>query len=316
MADRTPEGSALGLSVPSETPDADDPLLEGLETDAPETPEAPAPSTERYRDKEALAEGGAPDASQEAQEGPQGAVEPQTERYGEEAYKKLQGAYTRDHQALLAQQAELASQKQILESMAPYMQRMLAEQDPAFAEQLQMQQNIQPFVDQAVQPIQAQLEAQNQQMEAERIVSSFRAAHPDVAAGSEADREMAQTMSELGLRVQNPDSLEIGYEATRNPALRYMLKANPALIDTDEGMAYARFQAQTAAQQNGSPMATPTPQQQQAPAQQKAFVETGGSGAPVRAAPGARGAHDEFDEAYDSWAQEKKSLLFGGLFQG
>lgn len=300
MADGTPDGSALGLHSVEPPPDSGpDPLV-----DEPSTQEQEAPSTtDRPWDRQE------PQAEQEVAPAPEGDG---AERYGEDAYKKLQAAWTRDRQALLSMEQRQTQTEQVLEAMAPYMREMLSSQDPAFAQQYQLSEELKPFVDAQVQPIREQLEMQNQQMEAERVVTGFRSAHPDVAPGSQQDYEMSQVVQELGLRALNPESLEIGYEAWANPALRTVLRAVPTLIDTDEGMAYARLQAQ---QLTGSPAGTPG-QQQPRQAGPGAFVETGGSGAPVRAAPGQRAAHDEFDDAFDAWAKERQSPLLGSLFRG
>ena len=43
--------------------------------------------------------------------------------------------------------------------------------------------------------------------------------------------------------IDNPDMLEIVYEAYKNPSLMTVLKKNPHLADDDEGMKLARFEA-------------------------------------------------------------------------
>lgn len=299
MADGTPDGSALGLPV-TDVPEGDvDPLAD----EAPSTPaEAPSETPQRPWQKEEGAEAPEPE--------PEPALD-ESARYGEKAYKQLQSAWTRDRQALQELEQRTSQHEQLFEALAPLLRQQLSDADPNFAQQIEQQAQLQPMLDQAMAPYKEAFEQQQQQMEAERLVGEFRAKHPDVAPGTQEDQALASTASELKLRVQNPDSLEIAYEAWKNPALKYVLKANPVLIDTDEGIAYARLQAQ---QLVGSPAQGTPNQPTQHPASARAFVETQ-PGTPARAAPGTA-AHDEFDEAFDSWAKERQSPLMGTLFKG
>lgn len=320
-----PDATAFGLnSVDTPPSNEPDPLSDDFEqaVEAQAAPEAPveAPqATERPWEAETPPE---PEGEPAPAEDVPQPIQGDSGRYGEEAYKKLQAAFTQSQMENRNIQARQTQVEQLLESLAPMFSQQMAATDPAFAQQLEVNETLRPLVEQQVAPMREQMEMAQQQAEAERVVGDFRARHPEVAAGSNHDLGVSQVMQELNLRAMNPDSLEIGYEAYQNPSLKTVLRANPTLIDSDDGMAYARMQAQ---QLFGSPPGTPpqagtpqgTPAQQQAPIQAtpRAFVETGGSGAPVRAAPGQR-SQDEFDEAFDSWAGQRESPLFGSLFRG
>jgi hypothetical protein len=311
------------------TPDLDgpDPLSDdfGMEQGSETTPEASEPS-EPLRPYEAQ--------TTEPQSEPQVKAETEGEQLLagrfkditelEKAYKEAQGWGTRQQQQLLAQQQEmLALRRQseetqkLLGELVPYFQQQVVAEDPEAAERMALLQELQPLIQQQVEPMRQQLAAEQAKVQAERIVAEFRQKHPDVPAGGREDFEVAQVVQELNLVHSDPEALDIAYEAWKDPSLRTVLRANPALIDTDEGMTYARAQARALFGSSGggaatSSQATPgmTPSQ---PARQ-AFVETGGTGTPASAAPGKRSG-DEFDEAFDAWAAEKKSPLFGGLFQ-
>lgn len=340
MSQGTPGGEGLGYPFNVPQLGQDDPLadiVEGPEDEAP-APEAPEPEPEPQVELEPVAE-----VEGEAEEAPEG--EPlYAGRYRsvedlEKGYKEFQAQYTRQQQELLSQRQEMEKLKeqstetqQLFSQMAPLMQEVLAGDDPEMLERLQAQQLIAQQVEEKVAPMREQMESARQQQEMVAHIAAFRARHPDVAPNTQADFEVAQVVRDLDLRVADPDALEIAYEAHRWPGLRTVLVASPHLVDSDEGMNYARVQAQQLfGPQNGAPGQQPQqPQQPQAVPQQAgtatrppvaaprgtAFVETGGAGAPVQAAPGERPQGDEFDSALQAWASEKNSPLFSSYLFG
>jgi len=108
-------------------------------------------------------------------------------------------------------------------------------------------------LDTLTQQAQQQAEQQRTMQEAETAVMGFYEKHPEVSFEGELDGQITETILSLNdawarggqdpLDISNPDSLEIAYEATKNPELRGVLELNPAYIDTDAGMQMARFQA-------------------------------------------------------------------------
>lgn len=221
----------------------------------------------------------------------------------------------RANEALAAQMQRTQS---LLEAIAPTVLEQRAAVDPEFAERLRQLQAVQPIVDAQVAPLRQQLEAR-EQADAEAAqeqqllamsVGSFRQRHPDVVAGSPEDFAVARVTDELGLWRANPDSLEIALEASRNPNLLTVLRANPEFVESDQGMTLARQYAQSVAANGGAPVVgqpqagqgqpgvpvpgAPAPAGQAQGAQpgagqqarDAAFVETGGHGAPVSGAPG------------------------------
>lgn len=325
MPDGTPDGSAFGYPVTMSRPEGPDPLSDDV-AGPEQQPEASGEPQEPQRPYEPEPQPTEPEAQQQPEEGQQlYAGRYQSVEDLEKGYKEAQGQFTRQQQEIARQNQELlalrgqqAQTNQLLQELVPYFQGQVAEADPEAAERMKLLQEMQPIIQQQVAPLQQQLAAQQAETAAVQVISSFRQRHPDVVAGSQQDYEVAQIVEQLDLVTTDGDALDIAYEAWTDPALRRVLVAQPQLVDTDEGMAYARLQArqmfgpQPTPTANGAPAA---PAQQLSAPPQTAFVETGGPGAPAPAASNqARG--DEFDEAFDAWAAEKKSPLFGGLTQG
>lgn len=141
-----------------------------------------------------------------------------------------------------------------------------------------------------------EMEQRRQQAAAQlqATVSDFFSRHPEVDQGGEMDNKLGEVVGYFRLDPSMPDSLEAAYELARDPELDKYVRANPHLIDTDEGIAQARDQlalnkrlelaasSHTAAQNEAARQAALT----------KASVETG-SGTPPTS-PG--GENDE-------WAQ-------------
>jgi len=147
--------------------------------------------------------------------------------------------------------------------------------------------------------------------DAESAVMGFYESHPDVEMYGEMDAMMHDTIQTLNdswtdsvLDIRNPDSLEVAYEAAKDPQLLKVLQMNPRYVDDEEGMKLARL---TAALLRGEE--APTPQTAQVPAsmvgQRRPFVEK----AATVANPTAERQLDEFDEAV---AEYRKHRARGG----
>lgn len=158
----------------------------------------------------------------------------------------------------------------------------------------------------------AQQAAQASEAEALRSAqTTFRAAHPDY---TEHEQAMISVMADLELvqvdaqgrpvplrgssgqiALSDPTWYEIAYEAARRPALGRVLRANPALSETDDGMAIARLNAaQLEAQE-----ARAAQPQTQAPATSPAagvHVLTGPTNTPSATAQATKDAIDEIVE--------------------
>lgn len=206
----------------------------------------------------------------------------------EKGYEEVRRAFTERSMEMSELRAKQQEQEQILTLVAPLIQERLVAENPELAEQLEFAQRVQPMIDERLAPLQQEAETAQAQQEFLRTVTDFRARHPDVPPNSEADHMLAQVVQELDLIKEDPEALEVAYEASRDPALRFVLNASPHLADTDNGMAMARVQAsQVAAQQ--SAQAPPGGTTQGEPARiapRIPFVERGGSGAPTQGAPG------------------------------
>ncbi len=255
----------------------------------------------------------------------------------ERGYTSLQGAFTRvsqDYRQLESNQAEIENyitqQQQQMDELVALLQAREAEQDPEFAERLARSQEIQQAIAQRLAPIEEgyaeQQEQQQQQSvmaqaqrQAEVAVASFHVAHPDVAPGSPADRQLADTFRQLRaanvpLDIRNPAHLEIAYEATQNPALAQELMFAPNAVAIPNGMDVLRQRVgATVAASGGTPTPGTRPPAQgrkAAGTRPAAHVEVGSGGAPVDTAPGKQ--PDEFDEAM-KWYQDEyaRGPLFG-----
>lgn len=159
--------------------------------------------------------------------------------------------------------------------------------------------------------------------EAQEAIMKFYEDHPDVR--GEADAEMARTILELNaawedqdwvLDISDPEALEIAYEASQWPALREVLKLNPSLVDTDEGMELARAQAEAldarlGTQQKETPEETQPQPRPSAGPQRKPFVEPASGVKPS----GGKETLDEFDQAVLEYRKAKKGSLAGTVFE-
>jgi len=302
------DASGLGLSALEHIAPDVDPMPEPIVPER-ERVEAPPPEEEVEPEEEDEEEG----LTFEEPPGPPPTEKLYAGRYQriedlEKGYTELQSVWTRDRQQLLQLQQRQQMLEQAMTQLVPILEQQLAERDPEALEKLRQQQLVQQqaaqMAQQVVAPLQTQLEMQARQQAVEGIIREFRARHPDAAPGTEVDRKVAEVVQELDLNPANLESLEVAYEATRDQYLYRVLKANPAFVDTDEGLSYARIQARLLEGLEKPPV----PQRQ--PKRTTAYVERGEGGAPARAAS-AKGL-DEFDEALMAWEKERKGPLFGG----
>lgn len=284
MAQETP-GSAFGM--PAEDHQSSG-LFDEVNPEAPPTePAAPAPekgTTERPY---------APPEEPPAEE-----TTPEEKLYAgvfkdadalEKGYEEVRRAFTERSMEMSELRAKQQEQEQILTLVAPLIQERLVAENPELAEQLEFAQRVQPMIDERLAPLQQEAETAQAQQEFLRTVTDFRARHPDVPPNSEADHMLAQVVQELDLIKEDPEALEVAYEASQDPALRFVLNASPHLADTDNGMAMARVQATQLAAQQQPAQAPPGGTTQGEPARiapRIPFVERGGSGAPTQGAPG------------------------------
>lgn len=183
-------------------------------------------------------------------------------------------------------------------------------------------------------------------------VNAFREAHPEVADGTELDIQVAEVVKSLQVTPEGqidhelfpvttenlevaltltkdpalleavydldllPDeeTLKIARDAMANEALYQEFKAQPALLDSDEGIAVAYRRAGLVQQVQQLPgqvqQAAQAGVKQAIPQQmrQRAHVETGGTGAPASSAPGARPG-DDFDEVIQVHRQDNSSIF-------
>ena len=308
----TPDGTGFGFyEMPLDEEDFSE--IENQEPEAPvEVPEADAPEQDDEPDAEpeAIPEEGAPaeegdadDTSEELLAGKYQSVEELERGYAEQ----VQWA-TRMAQQQAEQARKLEEQQQLLTQLLPLVNQWRAEQDPEFAEQLEEMQRLQPLVESQVAPMRAQMEQERSMMALVQTVSEFRARHPDVPANSPADHELRGALDSLGIPPEQYQAqhLEAAYQMIQDPSFARVMRHNPHLVSSEEGLAYAQDQARLL-------------NQAQAPVRQKAvaaaprgddaFVETGGSGAP--AAPPGSQQGDEFDAALKAWQTERNSPLFG-----
>lgn len=162
--------------------------------------------------------------------------------------------------------------------------------------------------------------------EAEASVMGFYEKHPEVTVEGELDGQITETILSLNdawerggqapLDIRNPDSLEIAYEASKNPELRAVLEMNPQYVDNDAGMQMARFQA--ALIRGEAPI---TQQVVQGTTSATPSTPAGGQRRPVteKASVGAAPANadrplDEFEQAVMEFKKNRTAGLSGSVF--
>lgn len=212
-----------------------------------------------------------------------------------------------------ALQAQFQQNQQLLETLAPAIIQQQLEANPGLAEELQAALRQQQAAEQAQVPLRQQIEAMQQERAQEQedyakalVIARWRQEHPDVAPNSPADYALAQAAQALDLDISVVESLDLALDASRDPALMTVLRANPHWIEQEGGVEYAKAQARLISQGTPSPAPVQANQATTTTAT-SAYVETGGQGAPTSGAPG--GGKDEFDEAVAAYNQEKRSPL-------
>lgn len=169
--------------------------------------------------------------------------------------------------------------------------------------------------------IETNMEAQYKQQETETAVYSFFEKHPEIAMGSEDDSLIMETIDELNrswesmgqppIYAGNAESLEIAFEASKNPELRAVLSLNPQYFDSDAGMQLARFQAammrgdRSITQQQAPVPASQVGQRKSPPVTERASV--GGT-------PQGERSGDELDQAILEFRKNKVGGLQGSVF--
>lgn len=196
-------------------------------------------------------------------------------------------------------------------------------------------------------PIQQQQQAQVQ-MQATSAIEQFRRSHPEVVPHDDTDQAIGRFISRLrdtadtsdpgwdgypltpdGLEaayraVRNPrveafideldldprDYIEIAEEIVQNPTLEETVRAMPHLLDDPErGLSWARRMASypAVAQAQGQGQAAATAQTEAS--RRAAYVESGGTGAPVQQAPGTQPV-DPFDEVLEYDRRMRQASIF------
>lgn len=318
--DGTLAGSGLGI-VPWETED-EEPEAARSEDEAqaeaatPEQDDTAAEPDQPVGDEEPQGEAPDEETPQETQDRLY-AGKFQTVEAIEDGYRNAEARLTqatqeaaqgrRDFEAL---QSQFQQQAALLESLAPMILQQQVEANPELAEELQAALRQQQAAEQAQAPLRQQIEAMQQERAREQedyakalVIARWRQEHPDVAPNSPADYALAQAAQTLDLDISVTESLDLALDASRDPALMTVLRANPHWIEQEGGVEYAKAQARLISQ--GTP--SPAPTQATTTSASSAYVETGGQGAPTSGAPG--GGKDEFDEAVAAYNQEKRSPL-------
>lgn len=236
----------------------------------------------------------------------------QTPEAMEQAYQNLEREFTKRAQETAEIRARQEQQDELFQALIPVLMQQQIQENPELAEQLDFAERVQPLIDQRLEPVQNELTQAREQESFLRTVADFRTRHPDVPPNSAQDYTLAQVITELDLVKEDPEALEVAYEATMDPKLRFVLNASPHLAENDAGMQMARLQA-SQLQLPGQPAPAPQNGQaqggtaQQQPQRQMAFVEKGPSGAPTQGAPGDIGG---MPEVVALWRKERESPMF------
>lgn len=340
----TPTGEAFGLDAP-----LSEEMVESLADPAASAPEEPPPSTEAppvetpEEPVEGTPEGTDPEAPEAEPAGETPPVEGQPEgqeevllagRYRslpelEEGYTNIQRMQTRTAQELRQERAARAQMEGYLRQVAPLLQQFRAQQQGTPAAGGAPQTDLDPEIVQVVEPlvqrrvaeqmatVNQQLAAQHAEAEQTRAAQSanaeigaFFVAHPEIERNSPADEAVGAVVEEFGMELTS-EWFEIAHEVATDPELYRVVRANPAYLDTDEGLDLARRLAAVPRITQGAQGAAASAQATQDAARRQAaikgaHVETGGSGAP--AAPASR-PRDEVDEVLALAKNDSKSLF-------
>lgn len=239
----------------------------------------------------------------------------------ERSYREMQSYVTRTRQEMstLAQRMDERQrlQEEALAELLNQASFDRAKQDPEYAARVELARQLQPLVQQQVEPMQAALQEQMRTLEMERqkikidsALEPFFREHPDVAEGTQENIELARTVYELHeawarqgldevLDMSDRGSLELAYECYRDPDLLVVLQNKPQLADSDRGLDYARMEARQLKGSRGGG----TPQQQPGVRKvvgQRADVEVPGG------KPASRPPQDEWEEVLALEAEDAK----------
>lgn len=236
--------------------------------------------------------------------------------------------------------AELAAMREQIKVLQPLIDAQQRPQiDPAMLEQAGIDPSqlglVQQLIDHQVEsrlgPVQQQIEAEATARTAEQAdrarleaISAFRAAHPD---SDQHETPMVDLLDDLGVLEQprqRPDGTwyhpgpkdagwyEVAFEAVQRPALARVLRGNPTLSETDDGMEVARAQAaqlEALAARTAQPQGAPAPTAPAPPG--SAAVLTGPANTPAGAEQRAK---DPIDEIVEEDRNLARSPFVGGSF--
>lgn len=199
------------------------------------------------------------------------------------------------------------------------------------------------LVEQKLNHQQAAQQAEQLRSQVNSEIASFREAFPEVQDGTAIDDDMSKIVYEFQeddqgalnhdlfpvtrqnleiayVLAKNPalydavieldlkpteDNLHLANECVSNPRLRKIFEAEPHLLETDAGVELARERAQLPnIVASAQTRARPNPEA----ARRAAYVETGGTGAPVQGAPGNR-PKDPMDEAIAAYHGRSRSVF-------
>jgi hypothetical protein len=250
------------------------------------------------------------------------------------------------HVQRLLQDTEQQQQQypqQILEEPDPQRQAQMMQ---AFIRQ-EADRIAQARVQEQLEPIQQQQAMQFTQ-QATNAIEAFRRSHPEVRPHDDTDQAIGRFIMRLrdtadpedpdwdgypltqeGLEaayraVRNPrvesfideldldprDYIEIAEEVVQNPVLEDTVRAMPHLLDDPErGLAWARRMATYPAVAQGMDQGQAAAAAQTEASRRAAYVESGGTGAPVQQAPGTQPV-DPFDEVLDYDRRLRESSIF------
>lgn len=335
MTEGTPSGEHFGLgdvgAPPDGTPDPfEDEVIapEASQVDAPPSTEEPPVvegETEAQRQERLYAD------------------RYQSIEQLEDGYKNIQRLQNRTAEQLRSEQLRAQQLEAALQQAAPYLRQLQQQQPQDLDDPQQLQQLIDSRISQGTQQALMQMQAQQLAQQTAEAIDSFRVEHPDAAPGTELDTAMANIILEFQTDAQgrrsndafpvtkenldlahelaaqpqllnmmleldlkpNRENLEVAKEAVAHPPFAEVLMANGHLLDTDEGINYARKQANLPVLV-GAAQAAAQPNTQQM--RQKAYVETGPS-APVGG--GSQKGKDEFDEVLELDKSARGRSVFG-----
>jgi type II secretory pathway pseudopilin PulG len=307
---------------------------EGFEPDdgasEPEAPETAAPA--ESPPAEALAPPAGP-----GEEGYRWAAKYEDPQQLEQGYRELNARYTQLTQSQAERDRAAAQRINELEiglqNALPYIQAGMAAQQGVgpggtptlrpeevdFDDPEQLNTFLEAKIAERMQPILNQMQQQSQAQQyqtaqqqymgaAEQAITSFRTDHPDVA-GTAVEDEMANIIQQFGLDLRDREQIDFAYSIWQNPAVGDAVRASPVRATSPQGRREALMLApQFAAPVNGGPAPTAGRGVKRA-RPVAAYVETGGTGAPVAGAPGERREKDAFDEVLDLLDNSKPSVF-------